>query len=143
MKQLLNVELEPGAYLPEQSPDSVGFDLRLKDDLRIMPNEMVFSDTGVILELPKTHWALLSPRSSTGTKNHLMLANTVGIIDPGYRGTIKLAFFNYNGNTQYIVRGTRVAQFVMMPVQEFYVEQASKVNRCTARGDGGFGSTGA
>ena len=99
-------------------------------------------DTGLSVEIPEGYVGLLFPRSSI-SKTNLVLANCVGVVDSGYRGPVKLRFKvigGYMGERDYSV-GDRVGQIIIMPVPNFEFEEVSELSD-TARGDGGFGSTG-
>ena len=80
------------------------------------------------------------PRSSTGTKTPLRLANSVGIIDSGYRGEI-IVKFHCNTNLYSYSVGDRVAQLIIMPYPQVEFEEVKELSD-TERGQGGFGSTG-
>ena len=95
--------------------------------------------TGVALEIPAGYVGLLFPRSSV-SKTSLTLANSVGVIDSGYRGEIMLKYRYAGGNTTYR-SGDRVGQLMVIPrptIELIEVEELST----TERGEGGFGSTG-
>lgn len=100
-------------------------------------------DTGIQVKVPKDHVMLIFPRSSTGLKLHCMLANTVGVIDAGYRDEVKLLIHNYGERAVYLTHAQKVAQFMVIPrpkVQVVLVED----NDNFREGDrgGGLGSTG-
>ena len=90
----------------------------------------------------------LYPRSSTGTKTPLRLSNSVGIIDPGYRGNIISAFDNMdlNNGTYKITKGTRLVQLcppdIGIPIMVNIVNKEEELGTSTLRGTGGFGYTG-
>ena len=96
--------------------------------------------TGVALEIPTGFVGLLFPRSSV-SKTSLSLANSVGVVDSGYRGEIMLKYRNHNGiNAAYQV-GDRVGQLMIMPFPQVELIEADELST-TERGEGGFGSTG-
>lgn len=98
-------------------------------------------DTGVSLEIPEDHVGLVFPRSSI-TKTSLMLKNSVGVIDSGYRGTIKVKFLaNTDLNHVVYELGDRVAQIMIIPRPKIELEEVDHLSE-TSRGSGGFGSTG-
>ena len=99
-------------------------------------------DTGISLEIPEDHVGLVFPRSSI-TKTTLMLKNSVGVIDSGYRGTIKVKFMLANNPFSHTVYelGDRVAQIMIVPRPLIELEEAENLSE-TSRGVGGFGSTG-
>ncbi|MCL5018469.1 MAG: dUTP diphosphatase [Candidatus Pacearchaeota archaeon] len=94
--------------------------------------------TGLSFELPKGYVMLVFPRSSVSNKD-LMMKNSVGVLDSGYRGELKLRFQN-NGNDIYKI-GERVGQIMVLPYPEIKIEEVDELND-SERGNGGFGSTG-
>jgi dUTP pyrophosphatase len=94
--------------------------------------------TDIALEIPEGFVGLVFPRSSI-RKTDLILSNSVGVIDSGYRGEIQ-ATFKRSGVYAYAV-GDRVAQIMIIPHPEVEFEEADELSD-TERGDGGFGSTG-
>lgn len=91
---------------------------------------------GIAIQIPEGYVGLVYPRSSISKTNHLM-ANSVGVIDSGYRGEILVRM---RGKAEYLV-GDRVAQLVITPVITADVEEVNELDEST-RGTGGFGSTG-
>lgn len=126
-----------------QTKNAAGLDLYCvsEKDITIKPNETVKIHTGVQVEIPEGYFGAVYPRSSTGVKKNLMLANTVGIIDSDYRGELMVFFYNYGSEEQVIENGDRLAQLVIQPYLRCKVKKVEKLND-TRRGDGGFGSTG-
>ena len=117
-----------------------GFDLFMPADALLEPNETRLLDLQVRAELlTGAHGYYLFPRSSI-SKTPLRLANSVGIIDFGYRGTLKVAVHNTGVAPYTIHRGDRLFQLCMPSLAPFQVE-IGVVSRETARGEGGFGST--
>lgn len=109
--------------------------------VEVPAGETAVVGTGITLELPSNLMALLLPRSGLATKHGITLANAVGLIDPDYRGEIRVAIRN-EGKVPFVIRdGDRIAQMLIMgfvspnfvSVKEVFV---------TDRGSGGFGSTG-
>ena len=94
--------------------------------------------TGICIEIPEGHVCLIFPRSSISKKD-LSLCNSVGVLDSGYRGEIKFRFLKH-GEKVYSV-GERVGQIIILPYPKIEVEEVNELSE-TARGDGGFGSTG-
>lgn len=120
-----------------------GFDLFCPDDCIVPSNARSFMiDLKIRCELKGTdvHGYYLYPRSSI-SKTSLRQCNSVGIIDFGYRGTIKVFVDNLSDEPFTIRKGTRLFQLCMPSLRPFTVEYGT-VNRNTTRGDGGFGSTG-
>ena len=126
-----------------QSKGAAGLDLHCKtsEDIIIKPKDTVKVNTGIKVQIPDGYFGAIYPRSSTGVKKNLMLANTVGIIDSDYRGEIMIYLYNYGENSQKIKNGDRLAQLVIQPYKQFDIELVEKLDP-TDRGEGGFGSTG-
>lgn len=95
-------------------------------------------DTGIAVEIPEGFVGLVFPRSSI-SKTGLILANAVGVIDSGYRGSIKCRFKHIDESTKYIV-GEKIAQLIVLPYPVVTLTEASQLSD-TDRGEGGFGST--
>lgn len=110
-------------------------------DIIVKAGETVKVHTGVRVEIPEGYFGGVYPRSSTGVKKQLMLANTIGVIDSDYRGEIMVFFYNYGKETQVIKNGDRLAQLVIQPYQRCDIELVDNLND-SARGEDGFGSTG-
>ena len=126
-----------------QTKGAAGLDLYCKTDNRIViePKKTVKVDTGVKVQIPEGYFGAIYPRSSTGVKKKIMLANTVGIIDSDYRGEIMIYLYNYGEEEQTIENGDRIAQLVIQPYEQFEIEAVDSLDN-TDRGEGGFGSTG-
>ena len=146
---VIKFELESGAQSPHKAhPDDAGWDVYARDDGELVydsAGELMFIryDTGVKCD-PGGAFLLLFPRSSV-CKTDLIMANSVGLIDPGYRGNI-IAVFRVAGETKMpdqikrYKKGDRVAQLVpMIPVLAEFQENSLSAS---GRGTGGFGSTG-
>lgn len=144
----LVVKVEHGDLIPQKGTNgSAGFDLRSKEDVVLKPNKRTLVGTGVRAIIPEDHVGLLFPRSSL-SKNSIVMTNSVGVIDSDYRGEI-LASLMYMGefeNGVIIPKNERIVQLVVMPVPytTIKVDNYSTEEQWnnTARGTGGFGSTG-
>ena len=100
----------------------------------------VFS-TGLSVEIPSGYVMLIYSRSGHAFKNDVRLSNCVGVIDSDYRGEIKVKLTNDGGNSYAVNAGERIAQAMVVPVQQVQFMVVSELSD-TERGDGGFGSTG-
>ncbi len=105
--------------------------------------------TGLRVSFPDDHVLLVYPRSNLGFRHGITLANSVGVIDSDYRGEIKL-MFHIGENTidealELLGEGKRVAQCILQPIPKVLVQEVDRIDELgsTARGEGGFGSTGA
>ena len=138
-------KLDRRATLPTYgSPQAAGADLYALIDgesLVIGAGETVLVGTGLSVEIPEGYVGLIYARSGLATKKGLAPANKVGVIDADYRGEIKVALYNQSGKEQTILAGERIAQFVIAPYLTAQFEESDTLSD-TARGAGGFGSTG-
>ena len=138
-------KLDERAILPTYgSPQAAGADLYALLDgesLTVEAGETVLVRTGLSVEIPDGYVGLIYARSGLATKKGLAPANKVGVVDADYRGEVKVALFNQSGVPQSIVAGERIAQFVIAPYLTAQFEESETLSD-TARGAGGFGSTG-
>lgn len=136
--------LRPGAVLPRRAtPESAGLDLCacLEQELTIHPFELVRVPTGLAIQLEPGTVGLVYARSGLASKFGVTLSNCVGVIDSDYRGEISVGLCNFSSEPYTIQPGERIAQLVLHPVLLLPVEEADSLDE-TARGAGGFGSTG-
>ena len=96
--------------------------------------------TGLAVELPEGHVGLLFPRSSVH-KTGLVLANSVGVLDSGYRGEIMFIFKKLEAEKEHYEPGHRIGQMIILPYPTIEFEEAHELSE-TERGEGGYGSTG-
>lgn len=141
----INVKLlREGAHMPTYgSAEAAGADLYacLEEAVTIQPGEIFWVPTGIALEVPKGCAGLVFARSSMGAKRGLAPANKVGVIDSDYRGEVRVVLLNHSNEPQRLEPGERVAQLVIVPVFTPGFRQVAELED-TARGVGGFGSTG-
>lgn len=131
-------------FTPSYGTDqSAGIDLPCsnEEDIIIKPKETVKVHTGIRVAIPDGYFGGVYPRSSTGVKRNLMLANTIGVIDSDYRGEIMMFFYNFGDSEQVIKKGDRLAQLIIQPYQRFDIKIVDELDE-TDRGEAGFGSTG-
>ena len=137
-------KLDPRARVPVYgTAAAAGADLYAIVDqpLMIAPGETVLVHTGIALEIPCGLVGLVFARSGLATKRGLAPANKVGVIDADYRGEIMVALYNQSAEVQTIEQGERIAQLMITPfIQATFLECEELSD--TARGAGGFGSTG-
>lgn len=130
--------------LPSQAHEGdAGLDLTLMEVIEKREN-VFFFDTGVSVEPPKGYYTVLVPRSSI-YKTDFVQANSVGIIDHGYRGVIYMPM-RYVGHKDGLIEarkliGTRIGQLILQKLEPFTLELSEDLND-SSRGEGGFGSTG-
>lgn len=136
--------LHPDAKLPTYgSEQAAGADLYacLEEPVTIEPGKTVPIPTGIALEVPVGCAGLVYARSGMACKRGLAPANKVGVIDSDYRGQVLVMLHNHGTEAQTIAPGDRVAQLVITPVITPPYEAVDELDD-TARGEGGFGSTG-
>ncbi|MGA1207440.1 MAG: dUTP diphosphatase [Gammaproteobacteria bacterium] len=125
------------------TPGSAGADLRalLDAPLELAPGETALVGTGLAIHLSDPGFcALILPRSGLGHQG-LVLGNLVGLIDSDYQGELKLSMWNRGATTHLIQPGDRIAQLVILPVQQPIWQEVEEFTQ-SSRGDGGFGHTG-
>ncbi len=135
-----------GLPLPAyQTEDAAGFDLvaALPEDapLVLAPMARALVPTGLTLEIPRGYEGQVRPRSGLAAKHGLTVLNSPGTIDADYRGEVKVILINLGAEPFTIRRGERIAQFVAAPLTRARLVEVAEVGD-TARGAGGFGSTG-
>jgi dUTP pyrophosphatase len=107
-----------------------------------LSGEHVMVPTGLAIALPGGYEAQIRPRSGLAARNGVTILNTPGTIDADYRGEIKVILINLGTEPFEIKRGMRIAQMVIAPVTQGKLTEVDDLSD-TARGAGGFGSTGA
>ena len=137
--QVLECMLKPGAKLPERAHYSdAGADLFAYENLDIYPNEQKLVDTGIAIKIPQGFAGFVYNRSSQGKKG-ITIPHSVGVIDSGYRDTIKVLLKNIGDDPYKITAGDRIAQLVIQKVE---LVGFKDIWNDSTRGTGGFGSTG-
>jgi len=133
-------DLAPPHYASE---GAAGADLRaaIDEPLTIPPGGRVLVPTGLVLEIPPGFEGQVRARSGLALRKGLALVNGVGTIDADYRGEVGVVVVNLGAEPVTIARGDRIAQLVVAPVARAAFEPAEALAG-TARGAGGFGSTG-
>ncbi len=147
--KLLSPKLGGEIPLPGYATDgAAGLDLRACIDAPLVlqeapgPGNTAVVPTGLAISLPGPEWAaFLFARSGLAVKHGVTLSNGVGVIDSDYRGEIKVGLVNLGAEPYTIEPGERLAQLVLMPVGRAELVLAQELDD-TARGAGGFGSTG-
>ena len=125
------------------TPLSAGLDLKafLEAPITLKPLERALVPTGLFIALPAGYEAQVRPRSGLAAKHGITVLNTPGTIDADYRGEIKVILVNLSADPFEIVPGERIAQLVVARHEQVEWEPAGSLDD-TARGAGGFGSTG-
>ncbi|MBP9232222.1 MAG: dUTP diphosphatase, partial [Phenylobacterium sp.] len=126
--------------------DSAGMDLRAAvpqdEPLIIRPGDRHAVPTGLSMAIPRGFEGQVRPRSGLALKSGITCLNTPGTVDSDYRGEVKVILINLGAEDFTVRRGDRIAQMVIAPVIQAAVAEVSDLDE-TARGSGGFGSTGA
>ena len=143
---LLRLPHGEGIDLPAyETPGAAGMDLRAAvaadAPLTLAPGKRALVPTGFVFEVPSGYEAQIRPRSGLAFKNGITCLNTPGTIDSDYRGEVKALLINLGDEPFTIQRGMRIAQMVIAPVTQVAVQETAQTSE-TARGAGGFGSTG-
>lgn len=136
--------IHPEAQLPHYAhgpSEDAGMDLRAVEEVRLEPGVPGLIPTGLRVEIPSGCEGQIRMRSGLALKHALILPNSPGTIDPGYRGEVKVIVLNLGREAYTVRKGERIAQLVVARYEPVEWEEAG-VND-SARGEGGFGSTGA
>lgn len=122
---------------------AAGADLRaaLDAEMVLSPGERSLIPTGFAMALPAGYEAQIRPRSGLAYKHGITCLNTPGTIDADYRGEVKVLLINHGQDPFTITRGERIAQMVIAPITQPDFQRVETLDD-TARGEGGFGSTG-
>ena len=137
-------KLNKNAKLPAYGSEyAAGADLYACLDMPVViaPGRTKVIPTGIALELPVGYAGLIYARSGLATKQGLAPANKVGVVDCDYRGEVMVALHNHSGEARTVNSGDRIAQLVITPCITAVFEEKKELSS-TARGAGGFGSTG-
>jgi dUTP pyrophosphatase len=123
--------------------DAAGMDLvaALSKPMTLAPGERGLVPTGLVIALPAGYEAQVRPRSGLALKHGIALLNSPGTIDADYRGEIGVILVNHGQAPFAVERGLRIAQMVVAPVTRVVWVETEALSE-TARGTGGFGSTG-
>ena len=126
-----------------QSEDAAGVDLvaAVEVPLTLPPLGRALVPTGLAMALPSGYEAQVRPRSGLAAKHGVTVLNSPGTVDADYRGEVKVILINLSDSPFTIVRGERIAQMVIAPVSRVRFVETEALD-ATARGAGGFGSTG-
>ena len=133
-----------GLQLPKyETAHAAGMDLlaAVEKDVVILAGERELIPCGFAMALPEGFEAQVRPRSGLAFKHGITVANTPGTIDADYRGEVKVILLNLGQQSFTVTRGTRIAQMVVAPVTRAAFSVVDSLDE-TARGTGGFGSTG-
>ena len=146
MTEVAVKRLPHGADLPlpaYATADSAGLDLLAAIDApqTLAPGARALIPTGLAIALPRGFEAQVRPRSGLALKNGITVLNSPGTIDADYRGEISVVLINMADEPFVISRGMRIAQMIVAPVTQLVWQEQEDLSE-TARGTGGYGSTG-
>ena len=137
-------KLKENAILPTRGSEyAAGYDLHacLEEDVIILPGQTVKIGTGLAVAVPEGYFGAVFARSGLASKEGLRPANCVGVCDSDYRGEYIIAMHNDSETARTVRNGDRIAQLVILPFLPAEFEEGDSLPE-TARGAGGFGSTG-
>ena len=135
--------LDPDVPVPAYAhPGDAGADLITTVDVHLEPGERALVPTGISIALPEGYVGLVHPRSGLAARSGLSIVNAPGTVDAGYRGEIKVALVNLDPRVPVeLRRGDRIAQLVVQRVEQAVFVEVDELPG-SARGTGGYGSTG-
>jgi dUTP pyrophosphatase len=124
-----------------ETPGAAGMDLAAAHDIEVWPGETVLVDTGIAFNIPEGYFLDVRQRSGLSIHYPNYLANSPGVIDSDYRGTIKAIIINNTQHRWQILKGDRIIQVILMAYMPMRLQTANYLTP-TKRGEKGFGSTG-
>lgn len=131
-----------GLTLPHYATEgAAGMDVLSAEDVTLAPGARHAVATGLAMAIPVGYEVQVRPRSGLALKHGISVPNTPGTIDSDYRGELKVILINHGDTDFAVARGDRIAQLVLAPVIRAGWEEVAELDD-TARGAGGFGSTG-
>jgi dUTP pyrophosphatase len=136
--------LDERALLPTRAhPGDAGLDLHALEGATLEPGGRAAIPTGIAVEIPPGYAGLVLPRSGLALRHGIALVNAPGLIDSGYRGEVRVLLLNTDRATPFaIAAGDRIAQLVVVRSEMVSAVEAQELS-ASARGPGGFGSSGA
>ncbi|HLN75539.1 MAG TPA: dUTP diphosphatase [Nocardioidaceae bacterium] len=141
--EILIRRLDADVPLPSYAhPGDAGADLVTTVDVHLEPGERAMVPTGISIALPDGYVALVHPRSGLAARCGISIVNAPGTVDAGYRGEVKVMLINLDpAEPVSLRRGDRIAQLVVQRVERARFVEVERLPG-SARGDGGYGSTG-
>lgn len=143
MSDLLVQRLDPGLPMPSRAhPGDAGLDLYAAEGVCLRPGHRASVPTGIAVAIPEGFAGLVLPRSGLAARHGIGLVNAPGLIDSGYRGEVRVLLVNLDPEEACeLRRGERIAQLVLTRVEDVGIREVAELPG-SARGEGGFGSTG-
>jgi dUTP pyrophosphatase len=135
--------LDAGATLPTRAHEGdAGLDLYASEAATIQPGARASVGTGIAIEVPRGHAALVLPRSGLAARHGIALVNAPGLIDSGYRGEVRVLLLNTDAADEFAIEpGDRIAQLLLVPFASAEPVEVAEL-AASERGAGGFGSSG-
>ncbi|NOY75780.1 MAG: dUTP diphosphatase [Kiritimatiellaeota bacterium] len=143
-KVTVKIRMEDGCadLMPARAhEDDAAFDIRSRVDMIVEPGKPHLVPTGIFMEFPEGYEAQVRPRSGLALKHAITVLNSPGTIDAGYRGEVSVILLNAGAENFQISRGDRIAQMVINKLPKVDLVAVGELSD-SARGAGGFGSTG-
>ena len=137
--KIKNLSDNPTPYY--KNPGDAGMDICSNENVKVLAFNWKLISTGIYLEIPEGYEVQVRSRSGLAVKNGLMVLNSPGTIDSGYRGEVKVILKNHDHHSYDVKKGDRIAQLVMASVVRAEIEEVIELSE-TERNEGGFGSTG-
>jgi dUTP pyrophosphatase len=130
--------------MPTRAHDGdAGLDLYALEDASLAPGERAAIPTGIAVEIPDGYAGLVLPRSGLALRHGIALVNAPGLIDPGYRGELRVLLLNTDRSQPFeLSAGDRIAQLLIVRAESAAAVEVEELT-ASARGAGGFGSSGA
>jgi dUTP pyrophosphatase len=141
--EILVQRIDAGVPLPARAhPGDAGLDLHAAEDVTLKPGERASVATGIAVAIPEGYAGFVVPRSGLAARHGVGVVNAPGLIDCGYRGEVRVLLVNLDPSEAVeLRRGERIAQLVIQRVEEPTLREVAELPP-SARGEGGFGSTG-
>jgi len=139
----INIKLlsEFGKIPTKSHPNDIGYDLYSDCSIQLEAQKVTLVTLGIAIELPDNIGGFVLPRSGLSSKHLIAPINSPGLIDPGYRGELKVPLMNYSNSVYTIELNERIAQLVLIKTENLSFQEVTELQD-SERSDGGFGSTG-
>jgi len=136
------LRLRDDAVVPARAyAGDAGLDLAACERVELRPGERATVGTGLAVAIPDGHAGFVQPRSGLAAKHGITIVNTPGLVDPGYRGELRVILLNTDVEQTFVVEpGMRIAQLVVVPVPDVELVEVEELP-ATERGVRGFGSS--
>ncbi|MDX6724620.1 MAG: dUTP pyrophosphatase [Solirubrobacteraceae bacterium] len=136
--------LDPAARVPRRAHEhDAGYDLACLEDFTLEPGERRMVGTGVAIALPAGLAGLVTPRSGLAARHGITIVNAPGLVDPGYRGELRVTLLNTGAERYTAQAGDRIAQLLLVPFAAPEVQVVDELAEAPdGRGELGFGSSG-